>query len=167
MALPTFSGLRKDWPEFKAVWKSMAESASYNKTALAHELKNSVKGEAKLVDEVESAYSQLEELNQLNTLTMRDVDNLTDLLPTHLKVDWRRKYRDLSSAEKLQPFTPLMKFLERERSVVARLAENRHSKKEEMTMQEDTAKPIMLKEVQNTDKEPTTSVPSPPTEKTP
>jgi hypothetical protein len=162
----------------------MAESASYNKTALAHDLKNSVKGEAKhriksvfvtkpeaydimweklechygdttasvqaaledlqrlkpvkeedykalveLVDEVESAYSQLEELNQLNTLTMRDVDNLTDLLPTHLKVDWRRKYRDLSSAEKLQPFTPLMKFLERERSVVARLAENQHSKK--------------------------------------
>ncbi|CAB4022649.1 Hypothetical predicted protein, partial [Paramuricea clavata] len=184
MALPTFSGLRKDWPEFKAVWKSMAESASYNKTALAHELKNSVKGEAKhriksvfvtkpeaydimweklechygdttasvqaaledlqrlkpvkeedykalveLVDEVESAYSQLEELNQLNTLTMRDVDNLTDLLPTHLKVNWRRKYRDLSSAEKLQPFTPLMKFLDRERSVVARLAENQHSKK--------------------------------------
>ena len=184
MALPTFSGLRKDWPEFKAVWKSMAESASYNKTALAHELENSVKGEAKhriksvfvtkpeaydimweklechygdttasvqaaledlqrlktvkeedykalveLVDEVESAYSQLEELNQLNTLTMRDVDNLTDLLPTHLKGDWRRKYRDLSSAEKLQPFTPLMKFLERERSVVARLAENQHSKK--------------------------------------
>ncbi|CAB4027430.1 Hypothetical predicted protein [Paramuricea clavata] len=184
MALPTFSGLRKDWPEFKAVWKSMAESASYNKTALAHELKNSVKGEAKhriksvfvtkpeaydimweklechygdttasvqaaledlqrlkpvkeedykalveLVDEVESAYSQLEELNQLNTLTMRAVDNLTDLLPTHLKVDWRRKYRDLSSAEKLQQFTPLMKFLERERSVVARLAENQHSKK--------------------------------------
>ncbi|CAB4032908.1 Hypothetical predicted protein, partial [Paramuricea clavata] len=184
MALPTFPGLRKDWPEFKAVWKSMAESASYNKTALAHELKNSVKGEAKhriksvfvtkpeaydimweklechygdttasvqaaledlqrlkpvkeedykalveLVNEVESAYSQLEELNQLNTLTMRDVDNLTDLLPTHLKVDWRRKYRDSSSAEKLQPFTPLMKFLDRERSVVARLAENQHSKK--------------------------------------
>ncbi|CAB4001171.1 Hypothetical predicted protein, partial [Paramuricea clavata] len=152
----------------------MAESASYNKTALAHELKNSVKGEAKhriksvfvtkpeaydimwgklechygdttasvqasledlqrlkpvkeedykalveLVDEVESAYSQLEELNQLNTLTMRDVDNLTDLLPTHLKVDWRRKYRDLSSAEKLQPFAPLMKFLDRERSLTA------------------------------------------------
>ncbi|CAB3984060.1 Hypothetical predicted protein [Paramuricea clavata] len=162
----------------------MAESASYYKTALAHELKNSVKGEAKhriksvfvtkpkaydimweklechygdptasvqaaledlqrlkpvkeedykalveLVDDVESAYSQLEELNQLNTLTMRDVDNLTDLLPTHLKVDWRRKDRDLSSAEKLQPFTPLMNFLDRERSVVARLAENQHSKK--------------------------------------
>ena len=48
MSLPTFSGLRRDWPEFKAVWESIAETSSYNKTALAHELKRSVKGEAKL-----------------------------------------------------------------------------------------------------------------------
>ena len=46
-SLPTFSGLRRDWPEFKAVWKSMADSSMYNKTELAHELKFSVKGEAK------------------------------------------------------------------------------------------------------------------------
>ena len=46
MSLPTFSGLRRDWPEFKAVWKSIAGTSSYNKTALAHELKRSVKGEA-------------------------------------------------------------------------------------------------------------------------
>ena len=44
MALPTFSGNRKDWPEFKAIWKSVAETACQNKTALAHELKRSVKG---------------------------------------------------------------------------------------------------------------------------
>ena len=46
MALPTFSGNRKEWPEFKAIWKSVAETAYQNKTALAHELKKSVKGEA-------------------------------------------------------------------------------------------------------------------------
>lgn len=46
MDLPTFSGHRRDWPEFKTVWKSLAESALRNKTALAHELKHSVKGEA-------------------------------------------------------------------------------------------------------------------------
>ena len=122
MSLPTFN----DWPEFKAVWKSVAEAVYANKTALAHELKRSVKGEAnkrirsvyitkpeaydvmwrrlenyyedveasvqaaledlhklkavseddykglvELIDEIESAYSQLEELNQLNILTMR------------------------------------------------------------------------------------------------
>ena len=159
MSLPTFSGLRRDWPEFKAVRKSIAETSSYNKTALAYELKRSVKGEAKLriksvfitkpeaydimwekleihyedtsasvqaaleglrklkpvkeedykglvelVDEIESAYSQLDELKKLSTLTMRDVDFISELLPTHLKVDWRRKYRDLSPDDKLQPF---------------------------------------------------------------
>jgi hypothetical protein len=40
-----------------------------------------------LVDEVEAAYSQLDELNRLSTLTMRDVDFISDLLPVHLKVD--------------------------------------------------------------------------------
>ena len=39
MSLPTFSGQRKDWPEFKTVWKQLAEGAIKNKTALAHELK--------------------------------------------------------------------------------------------------------------------------------
>ena len=46
MELPTFSGHRRDWPEFKIVWRSVAESALRNKTALAHELKRSVRGEA-------------------------------------------------------------------------------------------------------------------------
>ena len=46
MSLPSFNGLRKDWPEFKAVWKSVPEAVYTNKTALAHELKRSVKGEA-------------------------------------------------------------------------------------------------------------------------
>ena len=178
IVLPTFSGLRKDWPEFKAVWKQLAENAYRDKTDLAHELKRSVRGEASqriksvdvtkpeaydimwnrlethydasasvqaalndlqklkpvkeqdykglvhLVDEVESAYCQLEELNRLNTLTMRDVDFVNELLPNHLKVEWIRKYHDMSPTEKVQPFTPFMKFLERERAAVTRLAEN-------------------------------------------
>ena len=186
MSLPTISGHRRDWPEFKAVWKSIAETSSYNKTALADELKRSVKGEAtlhiksvfitkpeaydimweklelhyedtsasvqaaledlrklkpvkedykglvELVDEIESAYSQLDELKRLSTLTMQDVDFISELLPTHLKVDWRRKYQMKKSPdEKLQPFKFFMTFLERERSVVARLAENQQPKKRE------------------------------------
>ena len=178
MTLPIFSGQRKDWPEFKTVWKQLAEGAYKNKTALAHELKRSVKGEAsqriksvyvtkpeaydtmwkkledyyddtsatvqaaledlhklkpvsetdyrglvEFVDVVESSYSQLEELDQLNTLTMRDVDYVNALLPNHLRIEWIRKYHDMSQIEKLQPFKPFMKFLEREREAVARLAE--------------------------------------------
>jgi hypothetical protein len=178
MSLPTFSGQRKDWPEFKAVWKSMAETVYTNKTALAHELKRSVKGEAskrirsiyvtkpeayevmwkrlenhyedvgasvqaaledlhklkpvadedhkglvELIDETESAYSQLEELGKLNILTMRDVDMISDLLPSNLKVEWRRKYRDMNPSEKLNPFIEFMKFLDGEREAIARIAE--------------------------------------------
>ena len=179
MSLPTFSGLRKDWPEFKTVWKQLAEAAYSNKTALAHELKRCVRGEAtqriksvyvtrpeaydtmwrkleayyddtsatvqvaledlhklkpvsegdykalvEFVDSVESSYSQLEELDQLNTLTMRDVDYVNGLLPNHLKIEWIRKYHDMSVTQKIQPFKPFMKFLEREREAVARLAEH-------------------------------------------
>ena len=54
---------------------------------------------------------------------MRDVDFITELLPSHLKVEWRRKYRDMSSTEKMHPFIPFMKFLEGEREAVARIAE--------------------------------------------
>ena len=46
LSLPTFSGQRKDWPEFKMVWKQSAEGAIKNKTALAHKLKRLMKGEA-------------------------------------------------------------------------------------------------------------------------
>ena len=46
MSLSTFSGQRKDWPEFKTVRKQLAEGAIKNKTVLAHELTRPVKGEA-------------------------------------------------------------------------------------------------------------------------
>jgi hypothetical protein len=182
--LPTFSGHRKDWPEFKSVWKQLAESVYTNKRALAHELKRSVKGEAsqrvrsvyitrpeaygtmwkkleahyddtsasvqaalaglqqlkpvesedyraliELVDEVEAAYCQLQELNHVNILTMRDVDHISEHLPSHIKVEWVRKYHDMSPGEKVNPFPWFMKFLEREREAVARLAENQPPKK--------------------------------------
>ena len=47
------------------------------------------------VDVLESSYSQLEELNQLNALTMRDVDFVNGLLPNHLRLEWIRKYHDM------------------------------------------------------------------------
>ena len=74
-------------------------------------------------------WSQLEELNQLNTLTMRDVDFVNGLLPSHLKVEWIRKYHGMSELEKIQPFKSFMRFLEREREAVSRLAENQPKKK--------------------------------------
>ena len=47
-SLPTFSGDRGDWPEFKCVWKVLAEAQFTNKMQLATELKRAcIKGRAK------------------------------------------------------------------------------------------------------------------------
>ena len=56
-------------------------------------------------------------------MTLRDVDFVTELLPCHLKVEWRRRYRDLTASEKIHPFIPFMHFLEGEREAVSRMAE--------------------------------------------
>ena len=52
--LPEFSGLRRDWPEFKTVWRELAERTFTNRTSLAYELKNSLRGVAK--DRVRNIY---------------------------------------------------------------------------------------------------------------
>lgn len=183
-SLPTFSGFRQDWPEFKAVWRELAEKHYTNKTALAHELKKALKGGSsqwvravyitkpeaydemwrrleafydnksasvaaaldglkrlrpveendyrglvELVGEVEVAYSQLEELTNLDALTTRDVDEISLLLPKHLMRDWNRKFFGLSEAEKIRPQATFMKFLGTERDAVARLAETQSHRK--------------------------------------
>ena len=81
------------------------------------------RGLVEFVDVVESSYSQLEKLNQLNTLTMGDVDFVNGLLPNQLRLDWICQYHNMSQTETIQPFESFMKFLERERDAVARLAE--------------------------------------------
>ena len=42
--LPTFSGRKRDWPEFKAVWTQLAEGSIADPMALASRLKIAVKG---------------------------------------------------------------------------------------------------------------------------
>ena len=53
-------------------------------------------------------------------MTLRDVDFITELLPCYLKVEWRRRYRDIAASEKIHPF---MHFLEGEREAVSPIAE--------------------------------------------
>lgn len=55
---------------------------------------------------------------------MRDEDNVNELLPNHLRIERIRKYHDMCQIEKLQPFKPFMKFMEREGEAVARLDEH-------------------------------------------
>jgi hypothetical protein len=185
-SLPEFSGHRRDWPEFKAVWRELAESAFTSKTALAHELKKAMKGPAKdrvknvyitrpeaydlmwarlseyyddssasvqsaleglaklkpisegdfkglvhAIDEVEVAYAQLLELGQTETMTIREIDKICELLPSSTRMVWNRKFNDLEANDKLKPLNFFMKFLCTERASVVRLADTQKKKGEQ------------------------------------
>lgn len=79
-------------------------------------------GIVKLVDSIEGVHHQLRELHQLEAISMVDVDQLSDLLPHSMHVDWMRRYRDLPPSAKIRPFPEFVQFLKYERSYVARLA---------------------------------------------
>ena len=194
-SLPIFSGERSDWPEFKCVWRPLAEGQFINKMQLALELKRCCKGRAaerirhiyvtnnnaydeiwqrlgdeyddpgmssqeaitrlmslrpveeqdypgmvKLIDTVEGVHNQLKELNQLSPVHAVDVDRICVNLPRTTQMEWLRRYRDLSSPEKLSPFSEFFSFLLRERAAVARMAEtmprNRYKAKDGKTKPE-------------------------------
>ena len=48
---------------------------------------------------------------------------ITELLPCHVKVEWRRNYKEMTAIEKVHLFVYFMQFLDRERQAVARIAE--------------------------------------------
>ena len=74
-----------------------------------------------MIDAVEVCFSQLTTLNQINCLTLRDVDHLCDLLPASLKYAWHRKYHMLGIQEQVHPFPSFMVFLAEERKIISRL----------------------------------------------
>ena len=181
--LPHFSGLRKDWPEFKTIWPKLAIPAFPCRELLACELRRCIKGtlaekktshimivgphsvdemwnclcqyyddEAEAVNsilkelnsikqvkegdyrglvehvnKIEEFFTQLCALNQQNSLNMREVDNLSVLLPEATKREWHRVYKDLPFEHKRFPFTPYVIFLRGERASISRLAEQQTS----------------------------------------
>ena len=76
------------------------------------------------IDTVDGIYNQLRELNQLNAVHAVDVDRVSTNLPGSTRMEWLRRYRDLSPVDKLSPFSECVVFLRKERSAVARLAES-------------------------------------------
>jgi len=76
-----------------------------------------------LVDTVEFVHAQLLELGQTSVLSMRDVDRVSGLLPSSLRMLWNRTFYRLEVINKLHPFDSFMKFLREERASVVRLAE--------------------------------------------
>ena len=169
-------GDRKQWPEFKAMFRHLAESTYTTQQALAYELKRHIKAPADaliqsiystkegayermwkrlgdvyddpgtsisaalstlyalqkpgedfrsivvFINEVESVYAQLEQMNQTNCVSVRDVDNINNLLPMNLKMEWNRLYNKLSMQERVQPFNTYMNFLEGERAAMIRVS---------------------------------------------
>ena len=81
-------------------------------------------GFVEAIDAIDGIYSQLKELHQLSAIHAVDVDRVSSNLPSTTRMEWLRRYRDLSSADKLAPFSEFVNFLRRERAAVARLAES-------------------------------------------
>ena len=176
--LPDFHGDRKQWPEFKAMFKHLAESSMRSQQALAYELKRHVKAPADVliqsvystrpgayekmwrklgevyddpgasvsaalsslhnlrrpsedfkslvgfINDIEAVHAQLEELEQIQCVSVRDVDTINNLLPMAVKMEWNRSYNELGAVEKLQPFSKYMEFLEKERAAMIRTSEH-------------------------------------------
>lgn len=100
-SLPFFSGERADWPEFRCVWRSLAEAQYVNKMQLAIELKRCCKGKAaeriryvyvtnddaydeiwaRLYEEYDDpALSSQEAINRLMSLRPVDDNNFTGMV---------------------------------------------------------------------------------------
>ena len=77
-----------------------------------------------LIDTVEGIHNQLRELGQRKYVHAIDVDRILGNLPKNMQMECLRKYRDMSSAEKIHPFPEFVLFLRKERAAVARLADN-------------------------------------------
>ena len=75
------------------------------------------------VNRVESCYSRLGEVGQLNYITMPQIDDLNDLLPPLFRWEWMEKHREASVEDQLYPFSAFMSFLEKKRDIAMRFAE--------------------------------------------
>lgn len=91
---------------------------------------NDITGLVKLINEVELCHSQLGEVRQLESITMLQIDELTNLFPLAMQKDWYNVYNKLSEYDQIHPFASFMEFLESERDVVIRMAEKQPRKAE-------------------------------------
>lgn len=122
------------WDRLDAVYfdNSMCIQAAESDLARLRPVKEEdLNGLVHFINEVESIYSQLGEVDQLLSITLRQVDNLNSLLPYHLRREWLSIYYKLPEYEKVHPFSRFMLFLEGERDIVLRLSEHNqnHSKR--------------------------------------
>ena len=119
------------WHRLESIYSDVSMSVQYAYDGL-RKLKpvkeEDIKGFISFINSIEQCYSQLGEVQQINSVTMTQIDDLSDLLPLNVRKDWMRKFHGLAQGEKIHPFTPFMLFLEGEREIAIRLSERRSSR---------------------------------------
>ena len=92
------------------------------------------------VSDVESVYSQLGDIDQLQAITMYQVDEVSELLPPNVEREWLKEYRDLDEQNKVHPFSAFMDFLDKEREVSFRKSERYSLKSDSNSRPKKTTK---------------------------
>ena len=121
------------WERLESVYSdtSMSIQAVYEQLKKLKPVReDDISGLVKFVNKVELCHSQLVEIDQVNSITMSHVDDLTDLIRFSIQKEWLKTFNKLERDEKIHPFSSFMNFLMSERDVAIRLAE-RNSKKQE------------------------------------
>ena len=75
------------------------------------------------VNQVESVFCQLGDINQVDYIALHEVDNLSDLLPSNLQWEWLEVHRKLIGQARVRPFSTFMSFLEDKRDAALRMSE--------------------------------------------
>ena len=72
-------------------------------------------------DKIEGCYTQLSTLHQLESISMREVDQLSTLLPPSVRESWHEIYQRLPTYDKLHPYGGFASFMVVKRRDVSRL----------------------------------------------
>ena len=77
-----------------------------------------VSGLLKFINSIERSYSQLGEVDQIDCISIVQVNKLVSLLPAIQKREWRKLYRGSDIQDQKYPFHLFMSFLESERDII-------------------------------------------------
>jgi len=111
----------------------------YQKLAnLSRVREGDMKGLVKLVNEIELCYARLAEIGHVNTITICQVDDLSNLLPPLFKWEWMEKVKSAGPEEQLHPFSIFMEFLELKRDIAETITESSRPSSDSTSKQKKT-----------------------------
>ena len=138
------------WERLSAVYDDPGAAITAALSKLLHSLQRpeeEFRNIVSFINEVESIHAQLEEMEQVNCISVRDVDYINNLLPINIKMEWNPRYAQLPLDQKTRPFSAYLEYLEEERSAIIRVAgisvTTRLHKRSTMTGQTDSRQATM------------------------